>query len=162
MDGAFENYRGRYRLVLVGTRPPGGGAGNAAAVLANGTNLNKPIVEVETNIGDIRVDGIRLGIARLHRTLDISLNEKCVMCDVQINTQRRNPILYTDNDYKRITDNSVRFSIPDYPPQKMTFSYGAAPVPCKILVSAVLPPEEGAENTEYRFITKSIQIGDMQ
>ncbi len=96
------------------------------------------------------------------RTLNIKLNEKCVICDVQINTQRRNPILYTDNDYKTISDNSVRFSIPDYPPQSMTFSYGAAAVPCKILVSAVLPPENTENSSEYRFITKSIQIGEMQ
>ena len=93
------------------------------------------------------------------RTLNIKFNEKCIICDVQITTKRRNPILYTDNDYISITDKSIRFSIPDYPPQKMTFSYGAAPVPCRIMVSAVLPPLEGSE---YRFITKNIKIGDME
>ena len=130
----------------------------------NSREVNPPKIvlsQLGTDLIDISYEDEHI-FGDIVRTLDISLNEKCVMCDVQINTQRRNPILYTDNDYKRITDNSVRFSIPDYPPQKMTFSYGAAPVPCKILVSAVLPPEEGAENTEYRFITKSIQIGDMQ
>ena len=93
------------------------------------------------------------------RTLDIHLDEKCIVCDVQVNSQKKKPIRYTDNDYKSISDKSIRFSIPDYPPQKLTFSYGASPVPCRILVSAVL---SSADTNEYRFITKSIQIGDME
>ena len=99
------------------------------------------------------------------RNLEIDLGEKCIICDVQINALRKNPILYTDNDYKVISDNSVRFSIPDYPPQKMTFSYGASTEPCNILVSAVLAPDDSDnqnEKMEYRFITNSIQIGEQQ
>ena len=92
------------------------------------------------------------------RTLEINLKKECVICDVQINTQSQNPILYTDNDYSSNSENSIRFKIPDYPPSNLVFSYGANQVASKIIVSAVI---EGSSDNNYKFISKTLQIGDM-
>ena len=67
-------------------------------------------------------------------------------------------MLYSDNDYSNPSLNTVRFRIPDYPPEKMTFSYGAAKTPCRITVSAVI---EGTDDDNYYFISKSLAIGDI-
>ena len=91
------------------------------------------------------------------RTLNIDLAKSCIICDVQIITQTQNPILYTDNDFKSNAENSISFSIPDYPPSHLTFSYGANPVPCKIIVSAVI---NDTADDNYRLISKSLQIGE--
>ncbi len=93
----------------------------------------------------------------LIRTLNIELKKECLLCDVQVVSRAQNPVLYTDNDYRTISTNSVRFSIPDYPPQNMTFSYGASTQPCRIMVSAVI---EGEEEGTYNIISKSISIGE--
>ena len=95
----------------------------------------------------------------LIRTLNIELETDCILCDVQITSQSQTPILYTDNDYKITSANSVRFSIPDYPPEKMTFSYGTTSQPCKIIVSAVI---ENENDGTYKFISKNFKIGDME
>ena len=91
------------------------------------------------------------------RTINVALPQNCLLCDLTITTERVFPILYSDNDYTTISNNAVRFSIPDNPPQKMTFSYGAAMTPCKITVSAVT---EGSTEGEYQFISKSIEVED--
>ena len=91
------------------------------------------------------------------RTINVALPQNCLLCDLTITTEQVFPILYSDNDYTTISNNAVRFSIPDNPPQKMTFSYGAAMTPCKITVSAVT---EGSTEGEYQFISKSIEVED--
>ena len=93
----------------------------------------------------------------LIRTINIGLKEDCLLCDVQVTSRAQNPVLYTDNEYRTISSNSVRFIIPDYPPRNMTFSYGASTQPCRIMVSAVI---EGEEKGTYNFISKSISIGE--
>ena len=96
------------------------------------------------------------------RTINVELPENCLLCDLVINTDRVFPVLYSDNDYISLSNNSVRFRIPDNPPQNMTFSYGAAMTPSTITLSAVIEVE--AENEEapeaYQFITKSIETGE--
>ncbi|MBP5519160.1 MAG: hypothetical protein J6X84_01080 [Treponema sp.] len=89
------------------------------------------------------------------RTVNISLERECILCDFLISTNSNSPVLYSDNDYTNVSNNSVRFRIPDNPPKQMTFSYGAAKTPCKITVSAVIKDEQG----KYLFITKAINIG---
>ena len=91
------------------------------------------------------------------RTININLDEDCILCDVQISTDYNNPILYTDYDYKTITSTSARFSIPDYPPRQMTFTYGAPNILSKIIVSAVIKSDA---DDNYKFINKQIIIGD--
>ena len=91
------------------------------------------------------------------RTLDVNLNTDCLICDVLISTEDTNPILYSDNDYTNPAANTARFRIPDNPPREMSFSYGAAKVPCKITVSAVI---EGSQAGDFQFITRSLEIGD--
>ena len=113
----------------------------------------------------------------LIRTLNIELKKDCILCDVQVTAQTQTPVLYTDNDYKMISENSIRFSIPDYPPKKMTFSYGTTTEPCKIIVSAVIEDEsdesiqgndikkEGIEDkgtNSYKFISQNYTIGDIE
>lgn len=90
------------------------------------------------------------------RTLDISLKKPCLLCDVLLTTESTSPVLYSDNDYTSPSGNSVRFRIPDNPPDEMTFSYGAAKVPCRITVSAVI---QGSKEDEYLFISRSIDTG---
>lgn len=90
------------------------------------------------------------------RTIDVSLPENCLLCDLVISTDRVFPVLYSDNDYTTVSNSAVRFRIPDNPPSKMTFSYGAAMTTCKITVSAVI---SGTTENEYQFITKSIETG---
>ena len=90
------------------------------------------------------------------RTIDVSLPEDCLLCDLVISTDRVFPVLYSDNDYTTVSNSAVRFRIPDNPPSKMTFSYGAAMTTCKITVSAVI---SGTTENEYQFITKSIETG---
>ncbi len=93
----------------------------------------------------------------LIRTINVDLEKDCILCDVQVLSRAQNPVLYTDNEYRTISTNSVRFSIPDYPPQNMTFSYGASTQPCRILVSAVI---EGEEEGTYNIISNSLSIGE--
>ena len=90
------------------------------------------------------------------RNIDIELPDNCLLCDLLITTDRVFPVLYSDNDYTSVSNNAVRFRIPDNPPEKMTFSYGAAMTPCKISVTAILEDNEG----QYSLITKSIEAGE--
>ena len=90
------------------------------------------------------------------RTLDLSLKRDCIICDILITTDEVNPILYSDNDYTNPSANQARFSIPNNPPKEMTFSYGAAKVPCRITVSAVYKNED---NGSFQFISNSIECG---
>lgn len=90
------------------------------------------------------------------RTIDIELPDNCLLCDLLLTTDRVFPVLYSDNDYASVSNNAVRFRIPDNPPEKMTFSYGAAMTPCKISVTAILEDNEG----QYSLITKSIEAGE--
>ena len=112
--------------------------------------LGNELIEISVNDNMIFEDTIR--------TLDINLKEKCILCDVLITTEYLNPVLYSDNDYSNPSLNTVRFRIPDYPPEKMTFSYGAAKTPFRITVSAVI---EGTDDDNYYFISKSLAIGDI-
>ena len=91
------------------------------------------------------------------RTIDITLPENCLLCDLLLTTDRVFPVLYSDNDFTSVSNNSVRFRIPDNPLRKMTFSYGAAMTACKITVSAIM---ENESSGEYQFITKSIETGE--
>ena len=91
------------------------------------------------------------------RTLDISLKKECILCDVLVTTERYNPILYSDNDYTNPSASTARFRIPDNPPSKMTFRYGAAKSPCRITVSAVIQDENSGD---YQFISRSLNLGD--
>lgn len=90
------------------------------------------------------------------RTIDIELPDNCLLCDLLLTTDRVFPVLYSDNDYTSVSNNAVRFRIPDNPPEKMTFSYGAAMTPCKISVTAILEDNKG----QYSLITKSIEAGE--
>ena len=90
------------------------------------------------------------------RTIDIELPDNCLLCDLLITTDRVFPVLYSDNDYTSVSNNAVRFRIPDNPPEKMTFSYGAALTPCKISVTAIMEDSE----EKYLLITKSIEAGE--
>ena len=90
------------------------------------------------------------------RTIDIEVPDNCLLCDLLITTDRVFPVLYSDNDFTSVSNNAVRFRIPDNPPQKMTFSYGAAMTPCKISVTAII----GDAEDKYLLITKSIEAGE--
>ena len=91
------------------------------------------------------------------RTIDVTLKEKCLLCDILITTQSTNPVLYSDNDYINPSTSSARFRIPNNPPQEMTFSYGAAKTPCRIIVSAVI---NGETDNEFLYISRSLLLGD--
>ena len=95
------------------------------------------------------------------RTIDVSLNADCLLCDLLITTDEVNPVLYSDNDYINPSVNTARFRIPDNPPRQMTFSYGANKVPCRIAVSAVIEGQENQnqKDKEYLFIYRSIELG---
>ena len=90
------------------------------------------------------------------RTINIKLNTKCILCSVQAAGQK-NPVLYTDNDFTTISDNTIRFNIPEYPPERMTFSYGTSREPCTILVTAVI---EGSEPGKYLYVNRLLNIGE--
>ena len=91
------------------------------------------------------------------RSIDISLAQPCLLCDVLIVTEDTTPILYSDYDYTSPAGNSARFRIPNNPPEQMSFKYGAAEGPSRITVSAVI---EGQNDGDYQFISKSLEIGD--
>lgn len=91
------------------------------------------------------------------RTVDISLKEKCLLCDFTITTRNSNPVLYSDNDYVNPSANIARFRIPDNPPDEMSFKYGADKTPCRITVSAVI---QGDSEGKYLFISNYKDIGD--
>lgn len=93
------------------------------------------------------------------RTINIEIDQQPVQCDIRINCQNGNPILYTDNAYEVISQNSVFFKIPSYPPQKMTFSYGCNKGPCLISITAIIKSDK--ENT-YKLVSKSIPIGRIE
>ena len=91
------------------------------------------------------------------RTVDVSLKQDCLLCDILITTEEINPILYSDNDYTNPSINTARFRIPDNPPKEMSFKYGAAKTPCRITVSAVI---QGQNDDEFSFISHSLEIGE--
>ena len=93
------------------------------------------------------------------RTIDITLDQECVFCDLQITLQNQgqSPVLYSDNDYINSASNTVHFRIPDHPPKNMTFTYGASSYPSKIIAIAVIQDEETGS---YNYISKSLQTGE--
>ena len=91
------------------------------------------------------------------RTVNVSINEDCLLCDFLITTEDINPVLYSDNDYINPSSNTARFRIPNNPPREMTFRYGAAKTPCRITVSAII---NGQTEDDFLFITKSLEIGE--
>lgn len=90
------------------------------------------------------------------RTVDVSLEKDCIICDILITTDNLNPVLYSDNDYTNPSVNQARFSIPNNPPKEMSFRYGAAKVPCKITVSAVYRDDDSGN---FQFISRSLETG---
>lgn len=93
------------------------------------------------------------------RTLNIQIAQEAVQCDVRINSQSGNPILYSDNAYEVTSQNSIFFKIPCYPPKEMTFSYGCNKKPCQITITAIF---KGNEKNIYKMVRKSIQIGSIE
>ncbi len=93
------------------------------------------------------------------RTIDIDLEGTPEVCDVRINSATSTPVLYSDNDYEAITQNSVIFKIPEYPSEHLTFSYGANKEPCVIVISAIYM--ENDFNNLYTLVTKAVSIGDL-
>lgn len=91
------------------------------------------------------------------RTVDIEMNFDCELCDFRIDSQTSSPVLYTDNEYESTSPTSVYFKIPNNPPRKMTFSYGANESPCTLTVSAI---SKNQNENEYTVISKSISIGE--
>jgi hypothetical protein len=91
------------------------------------------------------------------RTIDINLKKKCLICDILITSEEGTPILYSDNDYTNPSVNQSRFSIPNNPPDEMSFSYGASKAPCRITVSAVYEDENSGS---YQFISRSLDTGE--
>ena len=108
-------------------------------------NSENELIELSVNDRNVFDDIIR--------TVNVSLKKDCLICDILIITGTVNPILYSDNDYTNPSANHARFCIPNNPPKEMTFSYGAAKVPCKITVSAVYEDEAG----NFQFISRSIE-----
>ena len=94
------------------------------------------------------------------RTVFINLKDDVEMCEVQIKTDRNNPILYTDNDYTIASNGFVAFTIPNNPPKNMSFSYGTAKTPSIITVSVIYKSGD-SENREqnYNLQSKSITTG---
>ena len=109
--------------------------------------LGNELIELSVNDKNVFDDIVR--------TVDISLKQKCLICDILITTEGVNPVLYSDNDFINPSANTARFRIPDNPPQEMTFRYGAAKTPCRITVSAVIE-DEADEN--YHFISRSLEL----
>lgn len=109
-------------------------------------NSGSELIELSVNDRNVFDDIIR--------TINVSLKKDCIICDILITTGTVNPILYSDNDYTNLSLNHARFSIPNNPPRDMTFSYGAAKVPCKITVSAVY---EDKNQGGFKFISRSIE-----
>ena len=110
------------------------------------SNSGSELIELSVNDRNVFDDIIR--------TINVSLKKDCIICDILITTGTVNPILYSDNDYTNLSLNHARFSIPNNPPRDMTFSYGAAKVPCKITVSAVY---EDKNQGGFKFISRSIE-----
>ncbi len=90
------------------------------------------------------------------RKLEVSLKKDCIFCDILITTERENPILYSDDDFTNPSAHQARLSIPDNPPNQMTFTYGAAKGPGKITVSAVYEDEITGG---LKFISRTVETG---
>lgn len=93
------------------------------------------------------------------RTIEIDLDEEPEICDVRINSATSTPVLYSDNDYEAITQNSVIFKIPENPPNHLIFNYGATNEPCNIVISAIYAENEN--KNIYKLVTKIVSIGDL-
>ena len=126
--------------------------------------LNKTLkLQPEISINPLGNDLISISVSDqeifddIIRTVDVSLKQDCLLCDILITTEEINPILYSDNDYTNPSINTARFRIPDNPPKEMSFKYGAAKTPCRITVSAVI---QGQNDDEFSFISHSLEIGD--
>ena len=111
--------------------------------------LGNELIELSVNDKNVFDDIVR--------TVEVSLKQKCLLCDILITTEGPNPVLYSDNDFVNPSSNTARFRIPDNPPQEMTFRYGAAKTPCRITLSAVI---EDAQEGDYHFITRSLELGE--
>ena len=126
------------------------------------SNLNKKqIIQPEISINPPGNELIELSVSDKNvfddivRTVEVSLNQKCLICDILITTDTVNPVLYSDNDFINPSVNTARFRIPDNPPQEMTFRYGAAKAPCRITVSAVYEEETDGS---FQFISRSLEL----
>ena len=111
--------------------------------------LGSELIELSINDKNVFDDIIR--------TIDINLKKKCLICDILITSEEGTPILYSDNDYTNPSVNQSRFSIPNNPPDEMSFSYGASKAPCRITVSAVYEDENSGS---YQFISRSLDTGE--
>lgn len=94
------------------------------------------------------------------RTLKININEnenELIQCDVQIFSKNKNPILYSNNSFQTIFENSSVFLIPNNPPKNMTFSYGTINEQSSIKITAIFST---TKINEFVLITKEFTIGE--
>ena len=89
------------------------------------------------------------------RTVEIDLNFDSVLCSLKLEGDTSTPVLYTDNDYETLSPTTISFKIPNNPPGKMRFSYGASKDPCCLTVTALAATEQ---NHIYSLITKTVLI----
>ena len=91
------------------------------------------------------------------RTITITLPENVCECNVILEGNNKNPILYSDNDFELLSNNSIYFKIPQNPPSTMNFSYGCTNENSTIKISAFFATEK--ENS-YNVCTRIINIGE--
>lgn len=91
------------------------------------------------------------------RTITITLPENVCECNVILEGNNKNPILYSDNDYELLSNNSIYFKIPQNPPSTLNFSYGCTNDNSTIKISAFFATEK--ENS-YNVCTRVINIGE--
>lgn len=133
-----------------------------SAVRIHQINLKEPekqnylITKDENKIIDVKYTDKYI-FSDIIRTVEITMNFDCDLCDFKIDSENSSPVLYTDNDYETLSPTSVFFKIPNNPPRKMKFSYGAGNSPSVLTVSAI---SKSTNENEYTLITKKVTIGD--
>ena len=91
------------------------------------------------------------------RTVTIRFKENCTLCNVILQSENQIPILYTDNDYTTLTDNSIYFNIPKNPPETLIFSYGCKDELSLMRISACFATQD---KNCYNLYRREIYIGE--
>lgn len=91
----------------------------------------------------------------IYRTVYLELDDKAVCTQVNIVGTEGAPVLYSENYYIQSNANSAIFTVPIFPPEKLTFSYGANKAPQTIEAKVLV--NDGGKQAIY---TKSITAGE--
>lgn len=116
---------------------------------------NEPLILVDTDDSLLNITySDKIVFDNTIRTLNIHVPSATINCQLIINCDSAPPVLYSDNSYLNLSEKTVTFLIPEFPPENMTFNYG---IPQKKSTIKLVVYTQTNEN-EFNRIEKSFII----